>query len=53
MSCRGPFYDVHTLQAQVARTLAPRRLTNQLPLSFAVTALLLAAIGIYGVMSLG
>jgi putative ABC transport system permease protein len=48
-----PFYDVHTLQAQVARTLATRRLTNQLLLSFAVTALLLAAIGIYGVMALG
>ena len=48
-----PFYDVHTLEAQVARTLATRRLTNQLLLSFAVTALLLAAIGIYGVMALG
>ncbi len=48
-----PFYDVHTLEAQVARTLATRRLTNQLLLFFAVTALLLAAIGIYGVMALG
>ena len=48
-----PFYDVHTLQAAVARTLATRRLTNQLLLAFAVTALLLAAIGIYGVMALG
>jgi putative ABC transport system permease protein len=48
-----PFYDVHSLEAQVARTLATRRLTNQLLLSFAVTALLLAAIGIYGVMALG
>jgi ABC-type antimicrobial peptide transport system permease subunit len=47
------FYDVHTLQAQVARTLATRHLTNQLLLSFAVTAPLLAAIGIYGVMALG
>jgi ABC-type antimicrobial peptide transport system permease subunit len=48
-----PFYDVHTLKAAVARTLATRRLTNQLLLAFAVTALLLAAIGIYGVMALG
>ena len=48
-----PFYDVHTLQAAVARTLATRSLTNQLLLAFAVTALLLAAIGIYGVMALG
>ena len=48
-----PFYDVHTLEAQVARTLATRALTNQLLLAFAVTALLLAAIGIYGVMALG
>ena len=37
----------------MARTLATRRLTNQLLLAFAVTALLLAAIGIYGVMALG
>ena len=48
-----PFYDVHTLKSAVARTLATRSLTNQLLLAFAVTALVLAAIGIYGVMALG
>jgi putative ABC transport system permease protein len=48
-----PFYEVHTLDEAVARTLATRRLTNRLLLAFGVTALLLAAVGIYGVMALG
>jgi putative ABC transport system permease protein len=47
-----PFYDVHTLEKAVARSLATRRLTNQLLLGFAVAALVLAAIGIYGVIAL-
>jgi putative ABC transport system permease protein len=47
-----PFYDVHTLENAVARSLATRRLTNQLLLGFAVAALVLAAIGIYGVIAL-
>ena len=47
-----PFYEVHTLQSAVARSLTTRRLTNNLLLAFAIAALLLAAVGIYGVMAL-
>ena len=47
-----PLYDVHTLETAVARSLGPWRLTNHLLLSLAAAALLLAAIGIYGVMAL-
>ncbi|PYQ02909.1 MAG: hypothetical protein DMF82_14695 [Acidobacteria bacterium] len=47
-----PMYDVHTLERAVARSLGPWRLTNHLLLGFASAALLLAAIGIYGVMAL-
>ena len=47
-----PLYDVITLEKALARTLVPRRLTNGLLTGFAVAAMLLAAIGIYGVMSL-
>jgi putative ABC transport system permease protein len=46
-----PFYDVHTLESAVDRSLAPRRLTNRLLLGFTMSALLLAALGIYGVMT--
>jgi ABC-type antimicrobial peptide transport system permease subunit len=46
-------YEVHTLEQAVARSLGTQRLTNRLLLAFAVTALLLAAVGIYGVMALG
>jgi predicted permease len=42
-----PFYEVHTLEDAVAR-----RLTQGLLLGFAACALLLAAVGIYGVMAL-
>ena len=48
-----PVYEVHTLEQAVARSLGTQRLTNHLLLAFAVTALLLAAVGIYGVMALG
>ena len=48
-----PVYEVHTLEQAVARSLGTQRLTNRLLLAFAVTALLLAAVGIYGVMALG
>ncbi len=47
-----PLFNVSTLEKALARTLVPRRLTNGLLTGFAVAAILLAAIGIYGVMSL-
>jgi putative ABC transport system permease protein len=47
-----PFSGVSTVEQAVARTLGAKRLTNLLFATFAVTALLLAIIGIYGVMSL-
>jgi predicted permease len=46
-----PFYQVHTLEEALDQSLATRRFTNQLLLGFAGSALLLAAIGIYGVMA--
>jgi predicted permease len=50
---RIPLYDVHTLDQAVADSLRTRRVTQQLLIAFAAAALLLATIGIYGVMSLG
>jgi putative ABC transport system permease protein len=47
-----PFFDVRTIDQSIARTLTTKRLTNLLLAGFAATALLLALIGIYGVMSL-
>jgi predicted permease len=47
-----PFYDVHTLDGAVAASLGTRRLTNRLLTAFALAALVLAAVGIYGVMAL-
>ena len=47
-----PFYQVHTLDEAVARSVATRRLTNYLLLAFAIAALILAVVGIYGVMAL-
>jgi putative ABC transport system permease protein len=46
-----PLYDAHPLAVAVDRSLAARRLTNLLLTAFAVGAVLLAAIGIYGVMT--
>jgi ABC-type antimicrobial peptide transport system permease subunit len=40
------------MEKALARTLVPRRLTNGLLTGFAAAAMLLAAIGIYGVMAL-
>jgi putative ABC transport system permease protein len=47
-----PFYEVHTMQNAVRASLAIRRLMNVLLGGFALAALVLAAIGIYGVISL-
>jgi predicted permease len=48
-----PLYEVHSMRDAVDLSLGTRRLTNILLVSFAITGMLLAAIGIYGVMSLG
>ena len=47
-----PLSNVSTIQAAMDRSLVTKRLTNLLLAGFAVTALLLAVTGIYGVMSL-
>src|SRR5215470_6172641 len=47
-----PLFDVRTIDRSIARTLTTKRLTNLLLAGFATTALLLALIGVYGVMSL-
>jgi putative ABC transport system permease protein len=47
-----PLSDVSTVQQAMDRSLLTTRLTNSLLIGFAVTALVLALTGIYGVMSL-
>jgi len=47
-----PLYDVHTLEQAVSDSLRTRRLMNVLLAALAIAALLLAAIGISGVMTL-
>ena len=47
-----PLDDVHPLGASISRALENRRITQLLLAGFAIAALVLAAIGIYGVMSL-
>jgi len=47
-----PLFDVTTIDDSVARSVSSRRLSSLLLVAFAVTALLLAVIGIYGVISL-
>jgi putative ABC transport system permease protein len=47
-----PLFDVTTVEASVARSVSTKRLASMLLMGFALTALLLAIIGIYGVMSL-
>ena len=44
-----PLYGVHTLEDALARSLSTRRLLHLRPLSFALAALTLAALGIYQV----
>ena len=46
-----PIYAVRTMEQIISRSLAERRFTMLVLIIFAATALLLAAIGIYGVMS--
>jgi putative ABC transport system permease protein len=46
-----PVYDVATLADRVARTAAQRRFVMQLLVGFAGLALLLASVGLYGVVS--
>ena len=47
-----PVADVTTMDANIAASLAPQRLTIVLLGTFAVLALVLASIGLYGVMAL-
>ena len=44
-----PVYDVRTLDAVLDRSLAPRSLQTRLVAAFALLALLLASVGVYGV----
>jgi putative ABC transport system permease protein len=48
---RCPVYHVRTLDSQISRSLAPRRFTLSVIWLFAVVALGLAAVGVYGVMA--
>jgi ABC-type antimicrobial peptide transport system permease subunit len=46
-----PIYAARTMEQIISRSLAERRFTMLMLIIFAATALLLAAVGIYGVMS--
>jgi putative ABC transport system permease protein len=48
-----PVYDVRTMDEIVDRSLVQRRLTTSLIASFGAIALLLAAVGVYGVVAFG
>jgi putative ABC transport system permease protein len=48
---QAPVYDIATLEQRLSESLAQRRLTMFLLSAFAGLALLLAAIGVYGVIS--
>jgi len=52
LDARLPVFRIQTMERTVAEMLGTRRLTNLLFAAFALTALALAAVGIYGVMSL-
>jgi ABC-type antimicrobial peptide transport system permease subunit len=46
-----PLFDVHTMNERVDRSLAGRRASMMLTIGFGAVALLLAAVGIYGVLA--
>ncbi len=46
-----PVYQIATMEALVDRSAAPRRFVMRILAAFAVVALLLAAVGLYGVVS--
>ena len=46
-----PLFDFATMQSRLARSLAPRRLMMLLITAFAVLALILAGVGVYGIFS--
>jgi predicted permease len=48
---QAPVYDIATLEERLSESLAQRRLTMLLLSAFAALALLLAAVGVYGVIS--
>jgi len=46
-----PLYDIHTMEDRESTSLLPRRAAMLIALSFAVVALFLSAVGIYGVLA--
>jgi ABC-type antimicrobial peptide transport system permease subunit len=48
-----PVYDVRTMEDVVDRSLVQRRVTTALITSFGIIALVLAAVGVYGVVAFG
>jgi putative ABC transport system permease protein len=48
---QAPVYDIATMEQRLSESLAQRRLTMLLLSAFALLALLLAAVGVYGVIS--
>jgi putative ABC transport system permease protein len=46
-----PIYDAHSMDERIAATLGPQRFTSKLLMLFAISALLLAIIGIYAVIT--
>ncbi|MGN6592847.1 MAG: FtsX-like permease family protein [Terriglobales bacterium] len=51
LDAEQPLYDMLSMDARIGQSLAQRRLTLWLMIGFAGVALILAAIGIYGVLS--